>query len=903
MGHVYNDSSTDLAIKRVSDCMFTSLKKNYSDVIEENSDLHVVSETKVSFLSRLHWSKKKETDIENIAEKLLNIHGLTRDHLDVVARFEDTFHAETNIADVSIDSNSNKSERTIRGILSEVMAGPNKLIGYRHLYRTMKQLYGTKKAQYLMGRLYDYSLAMNDSTAILIPYCFAMDASSLITTGRQFGQLWSAPAKRLSTYISVLNEVVHQFTNQIAGALAVGTFFMDSAWIMLNLERIGYETLRQNKVISVFDADAKTGEETEIKRDTVRKYVENCFQSFIHSMNSLSRQTYESPFTNVSIFSPEKMRGLISDESRSWYIDGLDIPHMPDATKEEKIEYMIKYIGEIQDIYMDLFDKGDPLKGGINYRFPVTTINISKEKGPDGKLRIAPGDDFFKKSIAKREIYRYNNMVSAGNKVASCCFVGNTMVPIKINDKPMEEMALVEAYDKWVSSGKVPGSFKVYQFGSWYEAHPVRVPARYKSIHKITLEDGTILPFCTNDHLHYMKGGVYKATSALKTSDELCIETSFKTRRSVSPVWKKIKSIDVIIASVTDATYVYCMEFENQKVQPVFALSCGLMTHNCRLITDVDEINAFGGMVNSFGGSATSYGSHRVVTINFPRVALESTSLEDYFDILDSRIEDAVYILHAHREMLKTTSSPKLHPFFANGWMSLNRLFSTVGVIGIAESVDILIAKIRSGEIRNTTGIDISRRKQIISNLTERALVQLNERVKMYSTKHPTFKNPFNIEEIPGEAMAVRLCDADKIIFGNDKVPYELYSNQFIPLWEEATIWERMAADGAYNKLFTGGGIVHFNLGEKVTPEQVEEMYDFSIESGCEHFALNPIYSMCVDNHTTFGDVDTCPQCGKQIEDKYTRVVGFFTPVSTWNKVRRSWEFPRRSFTKIHTKK
>jgi hypothetical protein len=45
------------------------------------------------------------------------------------------------------------------------------------------------------------------------------------------------------------------------------------------------------------------------------------------------------------------------------------------------------------------------------------------------------------------------------------------------------------------------------------------------------------------------------------------------------------------------------------------------------------------------------------------------------------------------------TSSPQLHPFFANGWMSLDRLFSTVGVIGIVESTDIIMAKLKAGKV------------------------------------------------------------------------------------------------------------------------------------------------------------------------------------------------------------
>ena len=65
---------------------------------------------------------------------------------------------------------------------------------------------------------------------------------------------------------------------------------------------------------------------------------------------------------------------------------------------------------------------------------------------------------------------------------------------------------------------------------------------------------------------------------------------------------------------------------------------------------------------------------------------------------------------------------------------------------------------------------------------------------------------------------------------------------------------------------------------------------------------LNPIYTLCENGHCTFGNVDTCPECGGKVKEKYTRVVGFFTPVSSWNIVRREWEFPRRNFTAVQEK-
>jgi ribonucleoside-triphosphate reductase len=126
-----------------------------------------------------------------------------------------------------------------------------------------------------------------------------------------------------------------------------------------------------------------------------------------------------------------------------------------------------------------------------------------------------------------------------------------------------------------------------------------------------------------------------------------------------------------------------------------------------------------------------------------------------------------------------------------------------------------------------------------------------------------------------------------------------MYANQFVPLWKDATIWEKLDEDGKYNSLLSGGGIVHAQIGEKITPTQAKKIINYAVKTGCEHFALNPIFSKCENNHMTNGDVKLCPICGKKIIEKYTRVVGFFTPISSWNKTRREWEFPNRTFTKF----
>ena len=654
--------------------------------------------TQRNIKNTLKYQLKKEYgfDIEktnDIAEKILKIHGLSKDSLDIINFLHRSIVAQHS-QDVSVDANANKESNTITSLIGESVIPYQKLLGYDTLYRQMKEDWGKKDAKTLSALMYDYSLAIHDSGKLLIPYCWAFDASKIVFLGRPFGQVKSKPPKRVSSYIAALDETIHQMAgSHLAGAVAISTFFSDIAYILINREHIDLETLRK---------DAK-----------VRKYVENCIQTFIYSVNHLSRSSNESPFTNVSVFDRPKLRALFSEDNMGWMFH----------TEEGEIdpEYFYDVIEEVQDIFCDYFDKGDPLAGGMPFRFPVVTLNFSK----DTNGNLDPDSESFLERMSKKEIYRYNIFTSLGTKVASCC----------------------------------------------------------------------------------------------------------------------------------------------------------------RLINNAD-MNELGASVNSFGGSALSMGSHRVVLLNTNRYALElqgKGDADDFLRFLDTRIEQATKILLSHRHMLAKLRDDGFLMFLENGWMDLDRMFSTIGLIGLIETVETL-----------NKGLD---EKNGDRKLTmEEMLVFINKKVNELSVKYHI---PMNIEQVPGEAMAPRLAKVDKYIFGEEKVPYELYSNQFVPLWVDATIFERMESDGYFGDYLTGGGIVHFNLGEKTTPQQNKELIRFAIKSGCEHFSLNALYSRCEKGHMSFGEVDKCPVCGTKIVDHMTRVVGFFTSVERWGQTRREWEFPKRKFKRV----
>lgn len=675
------------------------LDKVSDDILINAETTRTIKNIKKTLASAL---KKKygfsNGELKELTSKILNIHGLDATNFDTLANFAKILDSRVN--DVSIDDNSNKNEKTIAGVNNEITASNRKLIGYHMLYGVMKDLYGQAEAKVLSGDLYDFSLGLSDSTNILIPYCWALDASKLVMEGRKFGQLPSAPVHRVDSYISALDETVHQMSSHLAGAIAVGTFFLDIAHILIYKQRVPFEVVKNDP--------------------TMRKYIENCFQTFVHSVNHLSRNGVESPFTNISLFDRIKLSGLISKDNYAWYFANKKAIAVDNGlenamTDEEWKEFVINYIMELQEIYAKFHEKGDPLNNGIPYRFPVTTMNISKDD--DGNIL----DENFFDFVCQRDITRFNIFTSKGTKVASCC----------------------------------------------------------------------------------------------------------------------------------------------------------------RLINDAELLD-MGSTVNSFGGSTVSMGSHRVVTINFARIAYEANSMEDFYKILDKRIRGAAKVLKAHKVLIGKMEAKGLEPFITRGWIRMDRLFSTFGILGVVEAKKILETKF-SDEIKE--GQDVM----------NDYLVYLNKHSQEYAKELGLFSN---IEQIPGESYAVRLATVDNLIFNDNIIDAPLYANQFVPLWEDATIWEKLEADGKYNQLLTGGGIVHAQLGSKTTAAQNRKIILYAIKCGCEHFVLNSVYSKCPECGSVYDHkVASCSKCGHNEHMQYfTRVVGFFVPVDSWNPTRRNWEFQRRTF-------
>jgi ribonucleoside-triphosphate reductase len=300
----------------------------------------------------------------------------------------------------------------------------------------------------------------------------------------------------------------------------------------------------------------------------------------------------------------------------------------------------------------------------------------------------------------------------------------------------------------------------------------------------------------------------------------------------------------------------------------------------CRMINDKKRMQF---KVDTFGNGGMNVGSVRVVTINPVRIAIKSNGDQTiFFQKLQQQLENARDLLIVHREdIIKRRIDAGFLKFFKPlNWLNLKRYFSTFGIVGIYE-----MNKTMGYDITSEDGIKFT--AEVLKYIEDFAIKSSNE-----------LGFSFNVEEIPAESAASKLAQKDRLLFGKNKIPFELYSNQYVPLIEQASIPERIITTGKFMEILSGGGILHLNIAEQIKdPEVMKHLIEYSVKHGVSHLAVNYGFGQCKNRHTTIcGNNPKCSICGSKIDTYVTRIVGYQARVSNFSKVRREYEFPRRVF-------
>lgn len=311
----------------------------------------------------------------------------------------------------------------------------------------------------------------------------------------------------------------------------------------------------------------------------------------------------------------------------------------------------------------------------------------------------------------------------------------------------------------------------------------------------------------------------------------------------------------------------------------------GVLSNCCRLLSDTKKLDAF---INSIGGTALSVGSCRVSTINLVRIAYESEfNKKKYLKVLKDRVLLDCKALYSMRYILQRNIEKGLLPNYQDGAVELEKQFCTIGGIGMYEVMD-LFGFIDTDEFGNKSYSD-----EAVEFATQ-ILDTMNEVKDNFDCDFT-----FNIEMIPAENCAGVICTADNLLFEQNK--YFIYSNQWIPLTEQCTIQEKCRLGKLFDAKCGGGCIAHIDIENRFPNEETAwDMLNYVASQGVIYFAFTTKINVCEDKHAFIGS-NNCPQCGKPTVDQYARVVGFYTPVSGYQKIRKK-EFNKRRWYDVLNK-
>ncbi len=313
----------------------------------------------------------------------------------------------------------------------------------------------------------------------------------------------------------------------------------------------------------------------------------------------------------------------------------------------------------------------------------------------------------------------------------------------------------------------------------------------------------------------------------------------------------------------------------------------------CRLQLDLRELLKRG---NGLFGSAEQTGSVGVVTVNMARLGFLFPGDEaGLTTALDRLLELARTSLELKRDVIGRLLEEGLFPYTKRYLGSLENHFSTIGVNGINEM------------IRNFTGDEYDITDPRGHQLALRILDHVRGRMVEFQEETGHL---YNLEATPAEGTTYRFAKEDRKRFagilqaGTDANPYYTNSSQ-LPVGFTDDPFEALARQDELQTKYTGGTVLHLYMSERIsTAEACRELVKRSLSSfRLPYLTITPTFSICPNHGYLAGEHHTCPRCAEAHPDAapvecevWTRVMGYFRPVSSFNVGKKGEQAERVSF-------
>jgi ribonucleoside-triphosphate reductase len=335
----------------------------------------------------------------------------------------------------------------------------------------------------------------------------------------------------------------------------------------------------------------------------------------------------------------------------------------------------------------------------------------------------------------------------------------------------------------------------------------------------------------------------------------------------------------------------YACQVASENGSPYFVFDRDEVTiaQCCRLRTKIDRTKIDDEYLIKHPESMRFCGFQNV-TINLPQASYRAG--KGNFEGLLKEIEKAIKLaMKAHIQKKKfiteLMSAPHL-PLWQIGknakdgkpYVDLEKSTYIIGILGLNECV------------QHLTGKELHEDDEVYK-LGLKIIAWMNLKAKEMGKEHNL---KVALEESPAESAARRLARIDlrefpvsREVIKGDIENEEYYYTNSIHFRADAplSLVERIEKQSRFHPLIESGAIMHAFIGEqKPSKESVMNLIDKTFHNTqAAQITVSPEFTMCNGCHRSArGLKDSCSYCGSSNVYGVTRIVGYFSRISNWNK-------------------
>jgi len=283
------------------------------------------------------------------------------------------------------------------------------------------------------------------------------------------------------------------------------------------------------------------------------------------------------------------------------------------------------------------------------------------------------------------------------------------------------------------------------------------------------------------------------------------------------------------------------------------------------------------------------YSAMQNVTINLPRIAYEAQGDDTkLFSLLTEKISLAAEAHFQKKQFIERllalgeTGPLALLTMDKDGesYLRMHRVTYLIGMVGLNEMVQHHTGEqLHESEDSIKFGLNVIARMNLVG-------ARLGRKHNMR----------FVLEQTPAESTAYRFAkldmrvfpEAQRVVKGNLNEDEIYYTNSTLfNVGSLVDAIDRVKREGLFHPLIEAGSLTHIWLGE--SRPSAESLANFVVKTfkhtQNDQIAFSPELTACIAcGRTSRGLHDLCPYCKSEKVEQITRITGYFTKVSSWNK-------------------